>query len=93
MMESFDAFWDPARPAFAQERTWGRARTLALSALVGLGRRTVTGMLSASAQTGVDWSAEYRLFERDRFDFVWGQWFLQLPAALPVPSSIFDATS
>jgi hypothetical protein len=67
-MESFDTFWDRARPAFGQERTWGRARTLALSALVGLGRRTVTGMLSASAQTGVDWSAAYRLFERERFD-------------------------
>jgi hypothetical protein len=37
-MESFDTFWDQARPAFGQERTWGRARTLALSALVGLGR-------------------------------------------------------
>jgi hypothetical protein len=67
-MDSFDTFWDQARPAFSQERTWGRARTLALSALVGMGRRTVTGMLSASAQTGADWSAAYRLFERERFD-------------------------
>jgi hypothetical protein len=68
MIAAFDALWEQMRPAFAQERTWRRARTLALSALVGLGRRTVTGMLSASAQTGVDWSAAYRLFERERFD-------------------------
>ena len=45
-----------------------RARTLALSALVGLGRRTVTGMLTASAQQGLDWSAAYRLFEQERFE-------------------------
>lgn len=68
MIEAFDALWDQARPAFAQERTWRRGRTLALSALVGLGRRTVTGMLSTSAQQGGDWSAAYRLFERERFD-------------------------
>lgn len=68
MIEAFDALWDQARPAFSQERTWRRARTLALSALVGLGRRTVTGMLSTSAQQGADWSAAYRLFERERFD-------------------------
>lgn len=41
---------------------------MALSALVGLGRRTVTGMLTASAQQGLDWSAAYRLFERERFE-------------------------
>jgi hypothetical protein len=68
MIAAFDALWEQTRPAFAQERTWRRARTLALSALVGLGRRTVTGMLSASAQQGADWSATYRLFERERFD-------------------------
>ena len=32
---------------------------LALSALVELGRHTAAGMLSASVQTGVDWSAAY----------------------------------
>jgi hypothetical protein len=56
-MASFDTFRGQARPAFGRERTWERARTLALSALVGLGRRTVTGMLSASGQIGMDWSA------------------------------------
>lgn len=39
-----------------------------MSCLVGLGRRTVSGMLCASAQQFTDWSAAYRLFERERFD-------------------------
>ncbi len=33
-----------------------------------MGRRTISGMLCASAQHSVDWSAAYRLFERGRFD-------------------------
>jgi DDE superfamily endonuclease len=39
-----------------------------MSCLVGLGRKTVSGMLCASAQQFTDWSAPYRLFERERFD-------------------------
>jgi hypothetical protein len=35
---------------------------------VGLGRRTVTGMLTASAQQGLDWTAAYRLFAQERFE-------------------------
>jgi hypothetical protein len=60
--------FEQTRPAFAQERTFERARTLAMSSLVGLGRRTVSGMLCASSQQFTDWSAAYRLFERERFD-------------------------
>jgi len=41
---------------------------LAISALVGLGRRTVSGMLCTSAQQFTDWSAAYRLFTHERFD-------------------------
>ena len=141
MIASFNQLFDKAKPAFAQERTFERARTLAMSSLVGLGRRTVSGMLCASAQQFNDWSAAYRLFEQQRFDtdalfapvrqevvqrlgndeplvvmmddtlirkrgrkvhgtgwkrdplgpsfctnFVWGQRFLQVSAALPDPS-------
>jgi hypothetical protein len=39
-----------------------------LSALACLGRRTVTGMLCTSGQQFADWSAAYRLFEKERFD-------------------------
>jgi len=141
MIAAFDRLFDKTKPAFAQERTFERARTLAMSSVIGLGRRTVTGMLCASAQQFTDWSAAYRLFERQRFDskalfapvrqevvsrlnpdeplvvmmddtlmrkrgrkvhgtgwkrdplgpafcknFVWGQRFLQVSAALPDPS-------
>jgi hypothetical protein len=40
---------------------------LALSALVCLGRRTVTGLLAANGNLFADWSADYRLFEKKRF--------------------------
>ena len=39
-----------------------------MTALVALGRRTITGLLSASGRQFVDWSAAYRLFSRARFD-------------------------
>jgi hypothetical protein len=68
MITAFNRLFDQAKPAFAQDRTFERARTLAMSSLVGLGRRTVSGMLCASAQQFTDWSAAYRLFERQRFD-------------------------
>lgn len=147
-MGAFDALWEQAKPAFDQERTWCRARTLALSTLVGLGRRTITGMLTTSAQVKQDWSASYRIFEHGRFDsdalftparqgigerlgpaaplvvsmddtlirkrvrrvhgaawkrdplgppfqtnFVWGQRFLQLSAALPEKTDVCRARS
>lgn len=68
MIDAFNRLFDQTKPAFAQDRTFERARTLAMSSLVGLGRRTVSGMLCASAQQFTDWSAAYRLFERQRFD-------------------------
>ena len=68
MIGAFERLFDQTKPAFAQERTFERARILAMSSLVGLGRRTVSGMLCASAQQFTDWSAAYRLFERQRFD-------------------------
>lgn len=68
MTAEFERLFDQTRPAFGQERTFTRAKTLAMSALVGLGRRTVSGMLCASAQQFGDWSAAYRLFEQERFD-------------------------
>ena len=68
MTGEFERLFAQTRAAFGQDRTFARAKTLALSALVGLGRRTVSGMLCASAQQFDDWSAAYRLFEQQRFD-------------------------
>ena len=54
--------------AFRQRRTWQRARRLSLSQLVCLGRHTLTGLLCACGRQFVDWSADYRLFSKDRWD-------------------------
>jgi hypothetical protein len=39
-----------------------------VSALACLGRRTLTGVIATSGRQFRDWSADYRLFGRDRFD-------------------------
>jgi hypothetical protein len=54
--------------AFAQDRTAHRARRLGLSQLACLGRHTVTGLLYTCGRQFTDWSADYRLFSRDRWD-------------------------
>jgi hypothetical protein len=54
--------------AFAQRRTWQRARRLGLGQLACLGRHTVTGVLCAAGRQFVDWSADYRLFSKDHWD-------------------------
>jgi hypothetical protein len=64
----FNGLWNQTRSAFGQQRTHERARRLAMSALLCLGRHTFTGLITASGCQSVDWSADYRLFERERFD-------------------------
>ena len=67
-MACWDVLFDQARGAFSQQRTFQRARTLGLSALTCLGRHTLSGLLCAAGQQFRDWSAAYRLFERERLD-------------------------
>jgi hypothetical protein len=43
-------------------------RNLAFGALTCLGRQTVSGILTASGQQFVDWSAAYRIFSQNRID-------------------------
>lgn len=95
-MAAFHSLFDTARPAFAQQRTFERARAFALSALACLGRRTLSGLLCASGQQFHDWSAAYRLFEKQRIDpaalwsCVQSQVFAQLPSSAPVVALIDD---
>ena len=56
------------RPAFDQERVYQRARKMAISSIVAMGKRTVSGMLCASADQFRDWSAAYRIFSGERVD-------------------------
>ena len=67
-MDCFEELFAKARPAFAQGRVFEKSRRLAFSAMAGLGRRTVSGMLCAGAMQFEDWSGAYRLFERERID-------------------------
>ena len=57
------------RAAFRQERTFHRARGLAVGWLLTLGRRTVTRVLAALGLVEVDWTAFYRLLARPRLDY------------------------
>ena len=61
-----DQLWNQCFPAFHQQRLAQRAQTLSLSALLCLGRHTVTGLLTTSGLQFQDWSASYRLFSQDR---------------------------
>jgi hypothetical protein len=67
-MTHWHELFEAARPAFAQQRTFERARVLGLSALACLGRHTLSGLLCTAGQQFHDWSAAYRLFERERLD-------------------------
>src|SRR5258708_40136208 len=67
-MGGWNTLFDQARPAFWQQRTFQRARTLGLSALTCLGRHTLSGLLCTAGLQFRDWSAAYRLFERERLD-------------------------
>lgn len=49
---------------FAQNRTLGRAITLGLGILCGVGKRTLTRAISLNGNTQKDWSADYKVFSR-----------------------------
>lgn len=57
------------RAAFKQARPFERAVWLALSELFTFARHTVTQGLVALGETQYDWSAWYRLFSHERFDY------------------------
>jgi len=53
---------------FDQQRSCTRAISLALGLLCGLGRRTVTRAICFNNRQHQDWSADYKLFSRSRWD-------------------------
>lgn len=54
--------------AFRQHRTWKRAKRLGLGQLACLGRHTVAGLICAGGRQAYDWSADYRVFARDKWN-------------------------
>jgi hypothetical protein len=67
-MGEFHRLWQQARSAFSQPRVFERAKRLAISALVCLGRHTITGLITTAGRQFVDWTADYRLFAKNRMD-------------------------
>jgi hypothetical protein len=57
------------RPAFRQDRPFGRCAALVLGWVCAFGRHTVTQVLVALGLGGADWTGFYRLFARRRFDY------------------------
>lgn len=68
MIEAFHRLWLECRPAFSERRCWEKAGQLALSNLINFGRHTIAGALTSAGRQDADWSAAYRLFERQRLD-------------------------
>jgi len=68
LIQEFDNLFSQCNGAFKQIRTAKRAHDLAYGVLNCLGRHTLTGMLTASGQQFIDWSAAYRLFQGERMD-------------------------
>jgi hypothetical protein len=67
-MTEFDTLFCQADKAFKQSRTAKRALELAHGLLNCMGRRTVTGMITANGQQFKDWTAAYRLFQGSRMN-------------------------
>jgi hypothetical protein len=55
-------------PVFAQQRTAQRAVEHALSLPLQLGRRTISRTLGVLGRADQDWSADYKLFSRSRWE-------------------------
>lgn len=60
--------WEQDMDVFAQRRTHRRAALLGVSQLACLGTHTVTGLLATAGRQDADWTADYRLFSRDRWN-------------------------
>ncbi len=55
------------RPAFEDSRVFERFRRLVFGMLTAEDRRTITALLEATGKSQCDWSADYRVFSRDRW--------------------------
>jgi hypothetical protein len=68
LTDELDSLFNECHPAFSNHESWVKCRELMYGELTCLGRHTVTGMLAASGNQFVDWSAAYRLFSKQRVD-------------------------
>jgi hypothetical protein len=97
LLDHWNQLWGKSRAGFAQERTWERARQLALSGLLCMGRHTVTGALCTAGKQFSDWSADYRLFSQAGWsgDALFGAVregvLLELPEQAPLLTALDDS--
>lgn len=55
-------------PVFAQSRSATRAVKLGIGLLLGMGKRTITRSLCFHGEGQQDWSADYKIFSRSKWD-------------------------
>jgi DDE superfamily endonuclease len=97
ILSSFQQLWKECAPAFGQQRLAERAQALSLSSLLCFGRHTVTGLLTTCGHEFQDWSAEYRLFSRQRlpaaeiFSVIRRAVLAELPAQAPLCVALDDS--
>ena len=65
LLEQITTGWEPV---FAQERSLQRALALAFGILCGVGKRTLTRAISFHGNTQKDWSADYKVFSRSKWE-------------------------
>jgi hypothetical protein len=68
LLEKFHELLQPWRSAFRQPRTWQRAQRLAYGLLTCLRTHLTSNAICATGRQFLDWSADYRLFSRSRWD-------------------------
>lgn len=68
LLQQFHSLLDRGwRLAFPQARTHKRAIEHAIASVCVLGRRTLSRSLAALGRSDCDWSADYRMFSRSRW--------------------------
>jgi len=85
LLEKFHELLRPWRSAFLQPRTWQRAQRLAYGLLLCLRTHLTSNAICATGRQFLDWSADYRLFSRSRWDphSLFDPIFDRLPGLLP----------
>lgn len=68
MTEAFLDLCTRCAPAFSQDRTARRATRMMLSAVLCAGRKWVTRLLCVQGREQRDWSADYKLFSRAKWE-------------------------
>ena len=67
LLETYINIFSLFKPAFSEKRTFHRALEHSIGWLTALGRKTVTCLLTWWGKTDQDWSADYKLYSRSKW--------------------------